>query len=74
MKVTFNEDLVPSYELTREETQELEETGYCYDEEEQIGVMALGDNEFIVVRPFEDLFFFIIAITCFFKFLCFFSS
>ena len=54
MKVTFNEELVPSYELTREETQELEETGYCYDEEEQIGVMALGDNEFIDVRPFED--------------------
>lgn len=54
MKVTFNEDLVPSYELTREETQELEETGYCYDEQEEVGVMALGDNEFIVVRPFDE--------------------
>ena len=53
MKVTFNEDLVPSYELTREETQELEETGYCYDDEEEIGVIKVG-YEYVVVRPFED--------------------
>ena len=44
MKVTFNEDLVPSYELTREETQELEETGYCYDEEEQIFEWSYNDK------------------------------
>ena len=54
MKVTFNKELVPSYELTDAETQELEETGYCYDENEEVGVMALGDNEFIVVRPFDE--------------------
>lgn len=54
MRVKFNSDLVPSYELTREETEELEQTGYCYDEQEEIGVLALGNNQFIVVRPFED--------------------
>ena len=53
MEVTFNEDLVPSYELTREETQELEETGYCYDDEEEIGVIKVG-YEYVVVKPFED--------------------
>ena len=53
MKVTFNEDLVPSYELTREETQELEETGYCYDEEEEIGVVKVG-YEYVVVRPIYE--------------------
>lgn len=42
MKVTFNSDLVPSYELTERETQELEETGYCYDEQEEIGVLKVG--------------------------------
>ena len=54
MRVTFDSDLIPSYELTREETEELAETGYCYDEQEEVGVMALGDNRFIVVRPFAD--------------------
>ena len=53
MKVTFNEDLVPSYELTREETQELEETGYCYDEQEEIGVIKVG-YDYVMVRPFTD--------------------
>ena len=37
MKVTFNKELVPSYELTEAETQELEETGYCYDDDQEIG-------------------------------------
>ena len=53
MKVTFNKDLVPSYELTEAETQELEETGYCYDDEQEIGVIKVG-YEYVVVRPFTD--------------------
>ena len=53
MLVKFNSDLVPSYELTREETQELEETGYCYDEKEEIGVLKVG-YEYVVIRPFTD--------------------
>ena len=53
MKVTFNKELVPSYELTDAETQELEETGYCYDDEQEIGVIKVG-YEYVVVRPFTD--------------------
>ena len=53
MKVSINSNLIPSYELTREETQELEETGYCYDENEEVGVMKVG-YEYVVVRPFTD--------------------
>ena len=53
MKVSFNKDLVPSYELTDAETQELEETGYCYDDDQEIGVIKVG-YEYVVVRPFTD--------------------
>ena len=53
MIVKFNADLVPSYELTDAETQELEETGYCYDDEQEIGVIKVG-YEYVVVRPFAD--------------------
>ena len=53
MLIKFNSDLIPSYELTREETQELAETGYCYDEQEEVGVMKVG-YEYVVVRPFTD--------------------
>ena len=53
VKVTFNEYLEPSYELTKEETEELEQTGYCYDDEEEIGVIKVG-YEYVVVKPFED--------------------
>ena len=53
MRVTFDSDLIPSYELTEQETQELEETGYCYDEEEEIGVVKVG-YEYVVVRPIYE--------------------
>ena len=53
MKVTFNKELVPSYELTDAETQELEETGYCYDDDQEIGVIKVG-YEYVVVKPFTD--------------------
>ena len=53
MRVTFDSDLIPSYELTREETQELEETGYCYDDEQEVGVIKVG-YEYVVVRPMEE--------------------
>ena len=53
MLVKFDSDLVPSYELTEQETQELETTGYCYDESEELGVIKVG-YEYIVVRPFTD--------------------
>lgn len=33
MKTTFNSDLIPSYELTKEETQELLETGFLETED-----------------------------------------
>lgn len=53
MKVRFNSDLVPSYELTELETQELEQTGFCYDEQEEIGVIKIDDS-YIVVKGFDD--------------------
>lgn len=53
MKVSFNKELVPSYELNEAETQELEETGYCYDDDQEIGVIKVG-YEYVVVRPFTD--------------------
>ena len=53
MKVTFNKDLVPSYELNEAETQELEETGYCYDDQHEIGVMIVG-YEYVVVKPITE--------------------
>lgn len=53
MRVKFNSDLIPSYELTREETEELEQTGYCFDDEEQIGVIKIDDN-YIVVKAFDE--------------------
>ena len=53
MRVTFDSDLIPRYELTEQETQELEETGYCYDEEEEIGVVKVG-YEYVVVRPIYE--------------------
>ena len=49
MRVTFNSDLVPSYELTREETEELEQTGFIQDDENGVVITKLG-NQFTVAK------------------------
>ena len=53
MIVRFNEDLIPSYELTETETQEVEETGFTFDEDEGIGVLLI-DGRYVVVKEFDE--------------------
>lgn len=52
MKTTFNEDLVPSYELTKEETQELVETGFVVTDDGFC--ITMMDNQVQVFKEFED--------------------
>lgn len=52
MKITFNEDLVPSYELTKEETQELVETGFVVTDDGFC--ITMMDNQVQVFKEFED--------------------
>ena len=53
MRVKFNEFLEPSYELNKAETQELEQTGFMFNDEEQIGVIKI-DDQYIVVKAFDE--------------------
>lgn len=50
MRVKFNSDLEPSYELTRQETQELRENGHIYSEELEVGII-ITDDKFILLKP-----------------------
>lgn len=52
MITTFNKDLVPSYELTKEETQELVETGYVVTDDGFC--ITMMDNQIQVFKEFED--------------------
>ena len=52
----FNEDLVPSYELTKEETQELLETGFV-ETEDGFCITLLDDGcvkELRVYKEFDE--------------------
>ena len=53
MKTTFNEDLIPSYELTKEETQELEDTGFVITDD-GICVTMLDNQDIRVWKEFEE--------------------
>ena len=51
MKVRFDENLIPSYELDEQETQELVETGYVVTDGLCVVMM---DNQITVYKEFED--------------------
>lgn len=53
MKTTFNEYLEPSYELTKEETQELEDTGFVITDD-GICVTMLDNQDIRVWKEFEE--------------------
>ena len=53
MLTRFNKDLVPSFELTREETQELEDTGFVITDD-GICVTMLDNQDIRVWKEFED--------------------
>lgn len=50
MTVHYNEFLEPDYELTELETQELEETGYTYDDAMGMGMMKIGEEYVLLER------------------------
>ena len=51
MITRFDEDLTPSYELNKQETEELIETGYVVVDGMCIVMM---DNEITIYKEFED--------------------
>lgn len=53
MLTRFNEDLIPSFELTREETQELEDTGFVITDD-GICVTMLDNQDIRVWKEFEE--------------------
>lgn len=53
MKTTFNEYLEPSFELTKEETQELEDTGFVITDD-GICVTMLDNQDIRVWKEFEE--------------------
>ena len=53
MLTRFNEDFIPSFELTREETQELEDTGFVITDD-GICVTMLDNQDIRVWKEFEE--------------------
>ena len=53
MITRLNEDLIPSFELTREETQELEDTGFVITDD-GICVTMLDNQDIRVWKEFEE--------------------
>lgn len=53
MITKVNEDLIPSFELTREETQELEDTGFVITDD-GICVTMLDNQDIRVWKEFEE--------------------
>ncbi len=53
MITTLNEDLIPSFELTREETQELEDTGFVITDD-GICITMLDNQDIKVWKEFEE--------------------
>lgn len=53
MITKLNEDLIPSFELTREETQELEDTGFVITDD-GICVTMLDNQDIRVWKEFEE--------------------
>ena len=52
MKTTFNNEMVPSFELDKLETQELVETGYVVTDDGFC--ITMMDNEITVYKEFEE--------------------
>ena len=53
MLITYDKNAVPSFELTRSETQELEDTGFVITNEGYC-VTMLDNQDITVWKPFED--------------------
>lgn len=53
MITRLNEDLIPSFELTREETQELEDTGFVITDD-GICITMLDNQDIRVWKEFEE--------------------
>lgn len=53
MLTRFNEDFIPSFELTREETQELEDTGFVITDDGYC-VTMLDNQDIRVWKEFEE--------------------
>lgn len=54
MITKYNEFNEPSFELTREETEELEQTGYCVTDEGNYCIAEVGDNQYAMFKLFDD--------------------
>lgn len=48
MLVSYNEKGEAIYDLTRVETEELNQTGYIYDDEKGIAVLQVENNKYVV--------------------------
>lgn len=53
MITRLNDDLIPSFELTREETQELEDTGFVITDD-GICITMLDNQDIRVWKEFEE--------------------
>ena len=54
MQKTYNRDGSISYNLSVLETEELEQTGYVYDEENELAAIKVSDNNYVVCKALKD--------------------
>ena len=54
MKTTFNEDLIPSYELTKEETDLLNNRGYVLLDNNEFCLVEVEKNQSVLFKVFDE--------------------
>lgn len=54
MKTTFNDDLIPSYELTKEETDLLNKQGYVLLDNNEFCLVEVEKNQYVLFKVFDE--------------------
>lgn len=54
MLVSYNEKGEAIYDLTRVETEELNQTGYIYDDEKELAVIQVANNQYVVAKATKN--------------------
>ena len=54
MKTSFNEDLIPSYELTKEETDLLNKQGYVLLDNNEFCLVEVEKNQYVLFKVFDE--------------------
>lgn len=54
MKTTFNGDLIPSYELTKEETYLLNKQGYVLLDNNEFCLVEVEKNQYVLFKVFDE--------------------